>query len=29
VANSSDAPVKVMVMGYKIPAAMKVEPTPS
>ena len=29
VANSSDAPVKVIVMGYKIPAGTKVEPTPS
>ena len=28
VANSSDAPVKVIVMGYKIPAGTKVEPTP-
>jgi mannose-6-phosphate isomerase-like protein (cupin superfamily) len=27
-ANSSDAPVKVMVMGYKIPAGVKAEPTP-
>ena len=27
VANSSGAPVKVIVMGYKIPAAMKVQPT--
>ena len=28
VANSSDASVKVIVMGYKIPAGTKVEPTP-
>ena len=28
VANSSDAPVKVIVMGYKLPAGTKVEPTP-
>jgi mannose-6-phosphate isomerase-like protein (cupin superfamily) len=28
IANSSDAPVKVIVMGYKIPAGMKVDPTP-
>jgi mannose-6-phosphate isomerase-like protein (cupin superfamily) len=28
VVNSSDAPVKVIVMGYKIPAGTKVEPTP-
>lgn len=28
VANPSGAPVKVVVMGYKIPAGMKVEPTP-
>jgi mannose-6-phosphate isomerase-like protein (cupin superfamily) len=28
VANSSAAPVKVLVMGYKIPADMKVQPTP-
>ena len=27
VANSSSAPVKVIVMGYKIPADMKVQPT--
>ena len=27
VANSSGAPVKVIVMGYKIPADMKVQPT--
>ena len=28
VANPSDAPLRVMVMGYKIPAGTKVEPTP-
>jgi quercetin dioxygenase-like cupin family protein len=28
VANSSNAPIKVIVMGYKIPADRKVEPTP-
>ena len=28
VTNTSDAPVKVIVMGYKIPAGTKVEPTP-
>ena len=28
IANSSDAPVRVIVMGYKIPAGTKVEPTP-
>lgn len=28
VANSSDTPVKIIVMGYKIPAGTKVEPTP-
>jgi mannose-6-phosphate isomerase-like protein (cupin superfamily) len=28
VANSSAAPVKVMVMGYRIPAEMKLQPTP-
>ena len=28
IANSSDAPVKVIVMGYKIPAGTKVEPAP-
>jgi mannose-6-phosphate isomerase-like protein (cupin superfamily) len=28
IVNSSDAPVKVIVMGYKIPAGTKVEPTP-
>jgi len=28
VANSSSAPVRVLVMGYKIPADMKVQPTP-
>src|ERR1035441_9510713 len=28
VANSSDTPVKVIVMGYKLPAGTKVEPTP-
>ena len=28
VANSSDAPVRVIVMGYRIPAGTKVEPTP-
>jgi hypothetical protein len=28
VANSSDAPVKVIVMGCRIPAGTKVEPTP-
>ena len=28
VANSSDTPVKVIVMGYKIPAGTKVDPTP-
>jgi len=28
VANSSEAPVKVIVMGYKIPVGVKVEPTP-
>ena len=28
IANSSNAPAKVIVMGYKIPAGMKVEPTP-
>lgn len=28
VANLSDAPVKVIVMGYKIPAGTKLEPTP-
>src|ERR1019366_5458699 len=27
IANSSSAPVKVIVMGYKIPADMKVQPT--
>jgi quercetin dioxygenase-like cupin family protein len=27
VLNTSDAPLRVMVMGYKIPAGMKVEPT--
>src|SRR5664280_926983 len=27
IANSSGAPVKVIVMGYKIPADMKVQPT--
>ena len=28
IANSSNAPVKAIVMGYKIPAGMKVQPTP-
>ena len=28
IANSSNAPVKVIVMGYKIPADAKVQPTP-
>lgn len=28
IANSSNAPAKVIVMGYKIPAGMKVAPTP-
>jgi mannose-6-phosphate isomerase-like protein (cupin superfamily) len=28
IANSSAAPVKVIVMGYKIPAGVKVQPTP-
>jgi mannose-6-phosphate isomerase-like protein (cupin superfamily) len=28
IANSSNAPVKVIVMGYKIPAEMQVQPTP-
>ncbi len=28
IANSSGVPVRVMVMGYKIPSGMKVEPTP-
>jgi mannose-6-phosphate isomerase-like protein (cupin superfamily) len=28
VANSSNAPVKVIVMGYTIPAGVKVQPTP-
>jgi mannose-6-phosphate isomerase-like protein (cupin superfamily) len=28
IANSSGAPIKVMVMGYKIPAEMDVKPTP-
>jgi mannose-6-phosphate isomerase-like protein (cupin superfamily) len=28
IANSSRLPVKVIVMGYKIPAGMKVQPTP-
>ncbi len=27
-ANSSNAPLKVIVMGYRIPAGVKVEPTP-
>ena len=27
VANASDAPLRVMVMGYKVPAGTKVEPT--
>jgi len=28
IANSSNAPVRAIVMGYKIPADMKVQPTP-
>ncbi len=28
IANASEAPVKVIVMGYKIPAGTRVEPTP-
>jgi mannose-6-phosphate isomerase-like protein (cupin superfamily) len=28
IANSSDVPVRAIVMGYKIPAGTKVEPTP-
>jgi len=28
IANSSNAPAKVLVMGYRIPAGMKIEPTP-
>jgi mannose-6-phosphate isomerase-like protein (cupin superfamily) len=28
IANSSNAPIKLIVMGYKIPADMKVQPTP-
>jgi mannose-6-phosphate isomerase-like protein (cupin superfamily) len=28
IANSSNAPVKVVVMGYRIPAEMQVKPTP-